>query len=147
MRTWFKSLLGPATDFEVWLGLLPKKSAGYRTVGTYPSMFRMFIKLVAVAFREWDAEFASLMDTAVKGQSCEAGVFARAAFAAVEKSKGKEAGQILWDIASFYEHVMPRQLQKAILKQQILLEAATLALWGHIAPRRLVLRGLRHKKQ
>ena len=44
---------------------------------------------MAVSFREWDAEFASPLDTAVKGKSGEAGVFARAAFAAVEKVKAK----------------------------------------------------------
>eukprot|EP00930_Biecheleria_cincta_P058140 TRINITY_DN4398_c1_g1_i1.p1 TRINITY_DN4398_c1_g1~~TRINITY_DN4398_c1_g1_i1.p1 ORF type:complete len:2308 (-),score=303.29 TRINITY_DN4398_c1_g1_i1:73-6312(-) len=134
-------LVGPIQSMEVWLDLIVKKAAGFRTVATFPSLWRLMMAIISSDFRSWDSDHAEAFDTAVKNRSAGRQIMRRSMEVAIAKSKGQEHAQILWDIAGFYESVLPKQLAKAVVKENVPLQAATLSLWGHAAPRRFRLHG------
>ena len=61
----------PAGSFEVFLFLLPKKLGGFRTIGMFPTCYRILMKLISNEFRQWDGLNASQWDTAQKGVESE----------------------------------------------------------------------------
>ena len=61
----------PTSCFEVFLFLLPKKLGGFRTIGMFPTFYRILMKLISDEFREWDGIHANTHDTAQKGLESE----------------------------------------------------------------------------
>ena len=95
-------LVGPANQEEAVLHLLLKKSGGYRTVATFPGLWRIFMGCIAAQFRRWDKEAADEGDSAVKGRSAEQRVRENLMEATHATAEGKDHTVILWDLAAFY---------------------------------------------
>jgi hypothetical protein len=135
------NLSGPLEGNLVWLDLICKKSAGFRTVATFPSLWRILLAAAAEDFRAWDNATAAGFDTAVSARSTAKHVMRKSMDATVAKAQGKAHGLVLWDIASFYESVKPKVLLEAVIDEGVPLLPATLALWGHASARSLRLQG------
>jgi hypothetical protein len=67
----------PTGCFNVFLFLLPKKLGGFRTIGMFPTFYRILMKLLSPEFREWDSRNANSNDTAKKGSESEYALYKR----------------------------------------------------------------------
>lgn len=90
---------------EVWCVLLPTKLGGYRTIGLYPGLDRLFKALLAPVFRQWDQTNAKSTDAARSGQNSEFSLFPRAIDLEVAHFKGHEIVQCLFDFQTYYDSI------------------------------------------
>ena len=67
--------IGPAFNFQLLLHVIPKKLAGYRTIATVPSIWRILMGGAAEELRTWDSAAALTEDTAVSGACSRTRVF------------------------------------------------------------------------
>ena len=81
-------VIGPVEGFEVLLDLLAKKGSGYRTVCTFPSLWRLFIACLSPEWRGWDIAHAWDFDSATAGKDATSQVFKQEVMNAIIRSEG-----------------------------------------------------------
>ena len=88
-------IVGPATGMTALLDLVPKRLAGFRTVCTFSTCWRVFMSITAVHFRQWDIKASFSWDTAVKSRSPSLHILSRSIWEAVAVLEGKETVSVL----------------------------------------------------
>ena len=73
-EAWMEEVLGPSAGMDVALGLLAKKQAGFRTICTFSSAWRIFMACMSPELRKWDVANCRDFDSAVKGRSASSQV-------------------------------------------------------------------------
>ncbi len=131
----------PACGFEVFLFLLPKKLGGFRTIGMFPTFYRLLMKLLSPEFRDWDSANANQNDTAQKGVEAEYELYKKQIIIEVAKSKGLHFVQFLFDFKKYYDHIIPSKLLEEVEITGFPLLAFALSLQGHSLPRRITMQG------
>ena len=93
-----------------WICL--SKKGGFRTIATFPSLWRVLMKCLGSCWKEYDKTHALEEDSAVAGRSATSHIYGRAVRRSVELARGRHFTIILWDIASFYERVWSDTLEE-----------------------------------
>ena len=125
-----EGLIWPEGQTLTLLHLIQKR-VGYRTVGTLTTFVRLLLKMLSPALRRWDSDTALPFDSAAPGQRADDHVFCRQATMESWAAAGKQTGQILWDIASFYEEIRPADLVQDIKDTKFPVTEACLGLLNH----------------
>ena len=133
-------LIWPSEQTFTLLHLIPKK-VGYRTVGTLTTFVRLLMRLLGPNFRRWDESHAYAFDSAAPGQRADDHVWARQATLEAWASSGRQIGQILWDIASFYEEIKPADLVQDMKDTKFPASEGALSLLNHGGKRILAVDG------
>ena len=135
-----EDLIWPDDQTFTLLHLIPKK-VGYRTVGTLTTFVRLLMRLLGPNFRRWDEASAFAFDSAAPGQRADDHVFVRQASLEAWVARGRQTGQILWDIASFYEEIRPGDLVQDVKDTNFPATEAALSLLNHGGKRILAVEG------
>ena len=147
LQSMLEAVLGPSEGMEVLLHLISKKLGGFRTVCTFPSIWRIMMACMGTAFKQWDQKAAAPGDTAIKGRSPESRVFHQSVMASVAVSRGLHHTAVLWDLSSFYESLDRPTIAEAIVSSNMPPTPSVLSLWGHLAARVMNLRGCYTKRK
>ena len=135
-----EDLIWPDDQTFTLLHLIPKKM-GYRTVGTLTTFVRLLMRLLGQNFRRWDEASAFAFDSAAPGQRADDHVFVRQASLEAWVARGRQTGQILWDIASFYEEIRPGDLVQDVKNTNFPATEAALSMLNHGGKRILAVEG------
>ena len=139
-RKVLEELVLPGVQTFTLLHLIPKK-VGFRTVGTLSTFVRLLMRLLGPRFRHWDESQACAFDSAAPGQRADDHVWVRQATLEAWQAGGRQCGQILWDIASFYEEIRPGDLVQDIKDTCFPATEAALSLLNHGGMRILAVEG------
>ncbi len=131
----------PAGSFEVFLFLLPKKLGGFRTIGMFPTCYRILMKLISSEFRNWDGLNANQWDTAQKGVESEFELYKKQIIIEAAMEQGYDFLQFLFDFKKYYDHIVPSLLAEEATLADFPMVAFALGLQGHALPRRLTMNG------
>ena len=95
--------------------LLPKATTGFRTIGLFPSLYRVIIKQQRPAMLAWEAAHPNSAFSFQGGQNSLHRVWAQAAEAeeatAAKKDK-MHVGVVLWDMADYFERICRHRLKE-----------------------------------
>ena len=80
---------------------------GFRTIGMFPTLHRLFFKLLAPLYRLWDNDNGRADDTASKGVESEFALYIRQLEIEQARQKGLHFVQVLIDIAKYYDSINP----------------------------------------
>ena len=93
----------PSDVQRLHVSLMEKPQGGYRPIGLFPSLYRVYMKVRQPAFMQWEKEHDRPFFAQGKGRGCVDPVWRQAVrMEAGHHDQGK-AGVILWDLVKFYE--------------------------------------------
>lgn len=105
----------------------------------FPTLHRIFFKLLAPLYRQWDLENGRADDTASKGVESEFALYVRQIEIEQATHLGYYFAQVSVDIAKYYDSIDPSVLSDDLIRQDFPPELVALALQGHFIPRRICL--------
>ena len=124
--------------------LLPKATTGFRTIGLFPSLYRVIIKQQRPNMLAWEAANPNSAFSFQGGQNSLHKVWAQAAEAeeATANKKSKmHVGVVLWDMADYFERICRPRLKQQHLDLAFPRAAGCLSLQQY-SGRRLLQHGL-----
>ena len=122
--------------------LLPKATTGFRTIGLFPSLYRVAIRQQKPILQKWEAEHPNSAFSFQGGQNSLHKVWAQAAEAedatASSKSNGRlHVGAVLWDMADYFERICRTRLREQHLNLDFPVAAGHLSLQQYAGKRLL----------
>ena len=122
--------------------ILPKATTGFRTVGLFPSLYRVMIRQLRPSLQEWESRNPHPAFSFQGGQNSLHKVWSQAAEAdfATSPAQKLHAGAVLWDMSDYFERLCRGKLLQQHAKMEFPIAASRLSLQQY-AGQRLVQHG------
>ena len=132
----------PCSAILPLMAAIPKKTPGdTRTIGILSSWYRIDAKCDYDCIRAWDKANGHNDDSAKPGSSAAHAAFSRALHLEMAKRNDSCSATLLWDLTKFFDLVVPSRLAQFGRDHNYPTTALAMALYGGLAPRRIVDRG------
>ena len=131
----------PSPTRRVVTALLEKAAGGFRPIGIFCSLYRLWAKCRRPMCDQWEHENDRAYYAASKGRSTVDCVWRQAVRSQVAVSRGEQAASVLWDI-KFYENVSHKKLVDRAIRKGFPVALIRVAIQMYRAPRHLSLKGL-----
>ncbi len=134
------SLLPPQARLAT-MPLIGKSKGGHRTVASLTSIYRLWARARKSVVKQWEYANDRPFVAAGSGRSPQDAVWRQAAMSEAAVQKGRFAGTILWDMASFYEMVRRLPLWHRARRLNFPIVILRVAISTYEGPRMLSLAG------
>ena len=125
----------PVTTFLVLVSLLDKKLGGSRCIAICTTFYRLLMAVMKQEVREWDVGVGMAGDSALPGRSPLDETAWRHLLMEQACLRGKFVGQMLWDIAKFFDSLGIPQLISRAEELDFPSDQLVLGMQAHRAPR------------
>ncbi len=133
--------LPPQLDL-VTIPMLPKPKGGFRAIGIFPSLYRLWARTRKPEADAWEEAHRRPYYSAAAGRSAQDTVWRQAIRAEAGVNQGLEAASVLWDMAAFYEGIERERLLARAWALGFPPAIIKLALAAYSVPRMLTLGGI-----
>ena len=128
---------------QTFMSLLPKPSGGFRTIGLYTSIYRVWAKARAALTKQWERSHASGEGFAAGENRAAVDVVWRHSFAAeAADADNKLFAVMLFDIAQCYDILNHRILIDSAHRHEYPMSPLRMSISAYRAPRRITLSGV-----
>lgn len=95
--------------------MIPKSSAGFRALGIYPFLYRVWAKARRYQLRSWERKHRQKWFSWASGNSCVEAIWWQAVEVERYASSGGAVAAFMWDLSNYYEHFSrPLLIERAI---------------------------------
>ena len=134
----------PSQMLQTFVAVLPKASSGFRTVGWYQTLFRIWIKIRSPLVKQWETDYTNGIRgfAAQSNRSAVDVVWRHSCAAELSRHNDSVFACILWDIGKCYEKVDHSLLLDAAKRHKYPLAVLRLTIASYRAARRIVHHGI-----
>ena len=132
----------PSPARKVVVALLEKPAGGFRPIGIFCSLYRLWAKCRRPLCDRWEHEHDRAYYAASRGRSTVDCVWRQAVLAQTAVAKGEHSASVLWDISKFYENVSHEKLVDRAIRSGFPIALLRVAIQMYRAPRHLTFKGL-----
>ena len=125
--------------------LLEKASGGFRPIGVFPALYRVWMKLRRRECQAWEVRQDQSFFAMGKGRCTTDPVWRQAVLAEAATSQDQQAAVILWDLVKFYESISHLKLWRAAKATGFPLAVLRLNLFAYRIGRHVALSGMTSK--
>ncbi len=141
MHSTVRKLAMPRQTFMVLISLLGKKLGGSRGIAVCTTFYRLLLAVLKGEVREWDVDIGLEGDSALPGRSPLEETAWRHLMMEQASLRGKFVGQLLWDLAKFFDSLNIPLLIKRAEELHFPIDQLVLGMQAHRAPRVLRVNG------
>ena len=105
------SALPPQVSYLVAF-LISKAKGGFRSLGLFPSLYRLLLRCLRPRLRAWEHEYRRPFFSFASGQSCIWLLWRQSVAAETCALAGRHCAIFLWDMSDYYEHICRETLKQ-----------------------------------
>ena len=132
----------PSQVSQLIVALLAKPSGGFRPIGIFPGIYRLWMKSRGGLCMQWESSHELDCFAMGKHRSPVDVVWRQAVRAEASVCTGQSAANLLWDLVKFYESLSHSRMYEEARALEYPLAILRLQLAGYAFPRHLSLEGM-----